>query len=132
MIPKFRAWVKPGILSNHPDGVIAEATPDFLGKNCLVKRNDLKGAKCFAEIFDFDDVVLMQYTGLFDAHGNLYCQDDLVKWDGEIYRLMLGSYSFELDGFYRQIQDDPCDFFSEDAYLHGKIIGNIQENLELL
>lgn len=43
MIPKFRAWVKPNILSNHLGGVIAEAKPDFLGRNCLVRRNDLDG-----------------------------------------------------------------------------------------
>lgn len=132
MKPKFRAWVKPSILSNHLDGVIAEATPDFLGKKCLVKRNDLKGTECFTEIFDFDDIELMQYTGLFDVNGNQYCQDDLVKWNGEVYRLMLGTYGFELDGFYYQKQYDPYDFFSEGAYLEGEVIGNIYENPELL
>lgn len=64
MVPKFRAWVKPGVLSNHPDGVVADAKPDFLGMECLVKRDDLKGKKCFTEIFDFEDVELMQSTGL--------------------------------------------------------------------
>ena len=29
MIPKFRAWVKPDILSNHLGGVIAEAQYDI-------------------------------------------------------------------------------------------------------
>jgi hypothetical protein len=40
---KFRAWVKPGVLSNHLDGVIAEAKPDFIERVCLVKRDDLIG-----------------------------------------------------------------------------------------
>lgn len=69
MIPKFRAWVKPGVLSNHLDGVIAEAKPDFLGMNCLVKRNDLVGKDCFTEIVDIDDLILMQSTGLKDKNG---------------------------------------------------------------
>ncbi|WP_278529589.1 YopX family protein [Enterococcus asini] len=129
---KFRAWVKPGVLSNHLDGVIAEAKPDFLGMNCLVKRNDLAGNECFDEIFDFDDVVLMQYTGLYDVNGKQYCQDDLVKWNGNIYRLIHGTYAFELYGFYYQMQDDPWDYFSEGAYLEGEIIGNIYANPELL
>ncbi|MDN2639300.1 YopX family protein [Enterococcus avium] len=68
MIPKFRAWVKPGVLSNHPNGVVADAKPDFLGMNCLVKRDDLKGKECFTEIIDFEDIELMQSTGLNDLN----------------------------------------------------------------
>lgn len=78
MIPKFRAWVKPGVLSNHPDGVVADAKPDFLGMECLVKRDDLKGKKCFTEIFDFEDVELMQSTGLKGYMNDKY-EDDQEK-----------------------------------------------------
>lgn len=96
MIPKFRAWVKPDILSNHLDGVIAEAKPDFLGRNCLVRRNDLKGEKCFTEILSFDDIELIQSTGLKD-------KNDVESWEGN-YLVKDGYWPF----FIKWIESEGC------------------------
>lgn len=75
---------------------------------------------------------LMQFVNLRDKNNKQYCQDDIVCYRNKNYRLIFGTYSFELLGFCEHCQDVPCDFFSEDAYLHAEIIGNVYENPELL
>ena len=76
--------------------------------------------------------IIMQYIELIDKNGNQYCQDDIVLYKDQNYRLIKGKYMFELFSFYDPSQDIPCDFFSEGAYKKGEIIGNIYENPELI
>jgi len=78
------------------------------------------------------DYKLMQFIGIKDKNGVEYCQEDIVKYKDKNYRLIKGSYMFELVGFYESSQDNPFDFFSEGAYLNAEIIGNIYENPNLL
>ncbi|MCB8505398.1 YopX family protein [Enterococcus durans] len=134
MIPKFRAWVKPDILSNHLNGVIAEAKPDFLGKNCLVRRNDLKGEKCFTEILAFDDIELMQSTGLKDKNGIEIFEGDLVEHDDNINGVWETFEACEIvyDEGYAQFcfKWDAGNFLTD--YRNLNVIGNIYENSELL
>lgn len=136
MIPKFRAWVKPNILSNHLDGVIAEAKPDFLGRNCLVRRNDLEGKKCFTEIFAFDDIELMQSTGLKDKNGvEIFEGDVVITSKGAIGYV---AYLQQEAGFvvvlkksdYRLGHRNTGE--SYDVATAHEVIGNIYENSELL
>ena len=129
MIPKFRVWVKPDILSNHLDGVIAEAKPDFLGRNCLVRRNDLKGEKCFTEILAFDDIELMQSTGLKDKNGVEIFEGDIVLADGVKKIVTFGEQEHEEDF------DDLIYYIGFNVYTKPaeyEVIGNIYENPELL
>lgn len=136
MIPKFRAWVKPNILSNHLGGVIAEAKPDFLGRNCLVRRNDLEGKKCFTEIFAFDDIELMQSTGLKDKNGVEIFEGDIVLADGVKKIVTFGEQEHEED-FGDLIYYIGFNVYTKMGYssvipVEYEVIGNIWENSELL
>lgn len=81
---------------------------------------------------DFSNVILLQFTWLQDKNWKTYCQDDIVCHNGRNYRLILWTYKFELSWFYDTSQDEPWDFFSEDAYREAEIIGNIYEHPNLL
>ena len=118
MIKKLRAWHKPSKTMREVESI------DF--KNQTV---DLEGGEI--EQY-FEDVILMQATGLQDKHGKTYYECDLVKWDDEIFQVKFDKYQFVLEGFYEPRQDVPYDFFSEQAYRDAEIIGNIYENIELL
>lgn len=136
MIPKFRAWVKLNILSNHLGGVIAEAKPDFLGRNCLVRRNDLEGKKCFTEIFAFDDIELMQSTGLKDKNGVEIFEGDIVLADGVKKIVTFGEQEHEED-FGDLIYYIGFNVYTKMGYssvipVEYEVIGNIYENPELL
>jgi uncharacterized phage protein (TIGR01671 family) len=136
MIPKFRAWVKPGVLSNHPDGVVAEAKPNFLDKECLVKRDDLKGKKCFTEIFDFEDVELMQSTDLKDKDGVEVFEGDIVLENGMQRTVTFGEQEYEEDfgnlAYYIGFNVYTKWGYSSIDPVEYEILGNIYENPELL
>jgi len=80
----------------------------------------------------FDDIILMQYTGLKDKNGKeiyegdivKYCeeyiQEDLIKWSNGI--IEYGGSGFKIDG------KGELDFYGDDI----EIIGNVYQNKDLL
>jgi len=108
--------------------------PKFRFWNKIVGRMTLKSYTlqeiCDSEI-NFNLLNIMQYVDLKDKHGIEYCQDDIVKYRNKFYRLIKGNYQFELVGFSESSQCTPSDFFSEDAFKEGEIVGNIYETPEL-
>lgn len=121
--PKFRAWDKITQRMYQVSSIhIEDEYMDLFDKSIYEGEFTRKNG----------DVILMQYTGLKDKNGKLYCQNDLVRYKGKIYRLIKGTYTFELVGFYESYQDNPNDFFSEQAYLLGEIVGDFYTNPELL
>ncbi|HGF8104446.1 TPA: YopX family protein [Enterococcus faecium] len=141
MIPKFRAWVKPDILSNHLNGVIAEALPNFIYGNCLVLREDLEEDKQFEEIIDFLDIELMQSTGLKDKNGVEIFEGDVVivsVQNGFDYlnnkKTIVQKSEFH-SGLICKSLDIGMEyrvFKRNEAGYEYEVIGNIYENSELL
>lgn len=133
---KFRVWVKPGVLSNHLDGVIAEAKPDFIERVCLVKRDDLIGNECFDEIFDFEDLILMQSTGLKDKNGVEIFEGDIVLADRAQVTVSFGEQKYE-ENYGDETYYIGFNVFTKMGYgmlipVKYEVLGNIHANPELL
>ncbi|HCE19439.1 MAG TPA: hypothetical protein DEQ57_04250 [Enterococcus sp.] len=136
MISKFRAWVKPDILSNHLNGVIADALPNFIYDHCLVLREDSEEDKQFEEILDFLDIELMQSTGLKDKNGVEIFEGDIVLADGVKKIVTFGEQEHEED-FGDLIYYIGFNVYTKMGYssvipVEYEVIGNIWENSELL
>ena len=131
---QFRAWVKPDILINHLNGVIAEALPNFIYDHCLVLREDLEEDKQFEEILDFLDIELMQSTGLKDKNGVEIFEGDLVEHEDNINghweTFEACEVVYDKDCAQFCFKDDAGNFLTD--YRNLNVIGNIYENPDLL
>lgn len=125
---KFRVWNKGG------NNMLYDIDNVFECLKQQIKFDNSMPDRGFITGYDHrsDGMEWMQFTGLKDKNGNTYCADDIVRYEGRKYRLIQGNYSFELVGFWEASQDNPSDFFSENAFLESEIIGNIHEHPELI
>lgn len=131
MIPRYRAWIKPqkhmvgkdDLLVIDYDLTQIMTQQVFFEKGLAVER-DIK-------YYDFEDVVLMQSTGLKDKNGKEIFEGDILGTkDGllngiVVYRTDLGMWTNTLlryNNFERL-----CNIANS-----RKILGNIYENPELL
>lgn len=120
MIPKYRAWDK------ETQTMLDVSLIDFK-KSVLVGEHWEFGETNF---INFDDVNLMQSTGLFDKNGKEIFEKDILDYNGrKVIVKWHGSYAsfiYELQN--RKTEWKPLYL----SYYHFKIIGNVYQNPELL
>lgn len=125
MIPRFRAWNKATKEVHEADDIIAI---NFEEKQICVKT------LFFGKVsyYDFDDVVLMQPTGVRDKNGKEIFEGDAVKMAKNVYseptyyevvRHRGGAYRLESKRY-------GCELWLR--HTDCEIAGNIWENPELL
>lgn len=125
MIPKFRAWDKDFKTMYEADDIMYI---DFEEKQICVKTLFFERASRY----DFNDIVLMQSTGLKDKNGKGIFEGDVVKVAKNIYseptyyevvRHRGGAYRLES-------KQHGCELWLR--HTDCEIAGNIYENPELL
>ena len=124
MIPKYRVWDKElqtmldVSLINFKKGVLVGEHWEFGETNFM----------------SFDEIVLMQSTGLFDKNGKEIFEGDIVDYKGRKAIIKWhGSYASFIYRFIDKPKERKAGWSPLYlAYLHVEIIGNIYENPELL
>lgn len=117
MIPKFRVWY-------HKHEAMYRVVNIYLELECITVLED-------EYVFDFEDIALMQYTGLKDRNGSDVYFNDIVEDEyGHRYEVVFEGDCLRCNGV-RKIRGGhkPKNrWFGRGL----KIIGNIYENPELL
>ncbi|UBH07864.1 YopX family protein [Macrococcus armenti] len=123
MIPKFRAWYK------KTKEILEVESIDFVNETLFLRRES-EFSMSWVEL-NFNDVVLMQSTGLKDKNGKEIYEGDIVKHRRYIYEVKYDTFR---GGWYPFATDDGCGCCSDevaDAEI-SEVIGNIHEHPELL
>lgn len=127
---KFRAWLK------EDKKMVNVETMDFTDKSIqYLKKSEINNAYILRRE-SFDDVELMQYTGLKDKNGTEIYENDIVKF------IVLDGYGEHADQFecIDKVEYYISEFklqqiglrLSEESIIEIEIIGNVYENPELL
>lgn len=133
MIPRYRAWDKIHKTMYEVDDIMSI---DFGKSEISVKTLFFERTN----YYDFDDIVLMQSTGLTDKNGKEIFEGDIVS-DGDTtgdikHHTTYGFYMVDDKGIERWFSDNASiEDFGEDvktAHRIIEILGNIYENPELL
>lgn len=125
---KFRAFYK------YQNKIVDVLSIDFLNKRVYIEAT--KKGKPFGYI-NFDDCVLMQYTGLKDKNGIDIYGDDIVFHQSQPkvnYKIIWNNNGFMTEyKFMRKYENEE---YEEKSYgiIHKslEVIGNIYENADLL
>ena len=100
-------------------------------KNVLVGEHWEFGETIF---INFDDIHLMQSTGLFDKNGKEIFEKDILDYNGrKVIVKWHGSYASFIYEFVDELQNRKTEWKPLYlSYYHFKIIGNVYQNPELL
>lgn len=151
MIPKFRTWLKTEKRMVKTDNLLdidyeynEVQTQEIYFVNGLPDDRDL-------ESFSFEDVILMQSTGVKDLNGIEIFEGDILELQGFRMVVKFGSYNYiepsnsgcgAMDymydglGFYVELINfvflDDISPFEPETLKESVVIGNIYENPEFL
>lgn len=122
MIPKFRAWDKK--LKKMFEVSFIDFDTKLIGLNI-----DLE-----IIIFDFEDIILMQSTGLKDKNGKEIFEKDILDYNGrKVIVKWHGSYASFIYEFVDELQNRTTEWQPLYlSYYKFEVIGNSLENPELL
>lgn len=124
MIPKFRAWDK------ETQTMLDVSLIDFK-KSVLIGEHWEFGETNF---INFDEIELMQSTGLKDKNGKEIFEGDIVDYKGRKAVIKWhGSYASFIYRFVDELNKRSAEWYPLYlAYLKCEVIDNIYENPELL
>lgn len=124
MIPKFRAWDK------ETQTMLDVSLIDFK-KSVLVGEHWEFGETNF---INFDDVNLMQSTGLFDKNGKEIFEKDILDYNGrKVIVKWHGSFACFIYEFVDELKSRTAEWQPLYlSYYKFEIVGNSLENPELL
>ena len=119
---KFRAWIK------NADKMVDVIAIDFEKEEICWIFDDYVNWEQERVWIGFDDIALMQYTGLKDKNGNEIYEDDILKtW--------IGGYEQASPYVVEDMRKLYFELNRDDSYYRiqkTEILGNIYENPELL
>lgn len=133
---KFRAWDKQekimcevGILSYRGGGCFLHGNSKTVAEVQGDRMVSIPDCDNDGHFVYFQDLELMQYTGLLDKNGTEIYEGDIVKNNDAMWSLYWsdGCYKMALDG----LQKDNDHLFIEEAQ-HSEVVGNNYENKDLL
>ena len=134
MITRFRAWNKATKEMYGADEIIAI---NFEEKEICVQtiyfEQGLPDSRDL-DYYDFDDIVLMQSTGMRDKNDREIFEGDILDYRGRKALVRWhGSYASFIYRFVDELQNRNTEWKPLYlAYMKCEIIGNIYENQELL
>lgn len=126
---KFRVWAENNEYPNgkmYLDNFLLNLNGDLIFPN---RVNTFDYSMTFARI-SYNNINLMQFTGLVDKNGAEIYECDILKAFNSIIKIQFNGRGFE--GVYLNKEEMKEIPIKNNNYLHWEIIGNVFENPELL